>query len=400
MGDHFIAGADGAYRVVSQAGDTLVLHTRLPLQTPWAFLTGTSLTAMIQSRSAVTNFGVPDSVLDIAVSDGNHFLLSQHFGLQSGPNFAAYFSVAGVRQCQLIGQPLPPPTVNAYLTWQPGDAYIFVYDRAKSWGKFNHYTIRSRWTNAAQDTVWFEVDRQLTVTMAPDTIVHPTQVATILYSNQMIAVARLATGEVDTNYDYAPSYLNLAVSNGWEYAADFGGAMEITFDRYPLTPDNNIIDSCGWWTAIAPPCDFSFPGRMIEGFGNAWEGYAIGATITTCLTDVAEILCYKRGTDSLVCPSWYLGLTGQAEPAALLQFRVASSASGQPRLTWEGLTPGKYRVTLTDLQGRVMEERVQQWGRAGSAEIGLPGAAGLYLLRIESLASGGARTLRLPQFGH
>lgn len=395
MGDHFIVGADGANRVVSQAGDTLVFHTRMPLMTSWPFLSGTSLTAMIQSRSAVTTFGIADSVLDIVVSDGNHYTFSQRFGLLQGINLAGYFSVSGAMQCQLIRAPLPPPHVRDYVRWQAGDMFTYVKDRGMQLGKFNRYVVRDRWANALGDSLWLEVDNHYTLTIPPnqDTIDYPVALDTLLYVDEMIAPALLATGEVDS------TQRPIRVAHTWDYAAAFGGEIHLLYDVYPLQSPDLQVDSCGWWAAVAPPCDDPYPAQMAEGFGLLRRTYVIGQTMIFCITDVEELYCYRRGTDSVACPGWLL--TGVAAPAPGIQgrFSLAGSAAGHPRLVWEGLAPGPYRISLSDLQGRILSQQSRLLGAAGDEDIVLPGSAGLYLLRVEDLAGGGTWTARLPQFG-
>jgi hypothetical protein len=396
MGDHFIAGADGAFRIVSQPGDTLTLHTRLPLATPWPFLTGTALTAELQSRSATTTFGVADSVLDIAVSDGNHYTLSQHFGLLDGINFSGYFSIHAAVPCTLVRAPNLPPTLNEYVTWQPGDAFTYVKDRGMQLGKFNNYTVRDRWTNAAGDSLWLEVNNQFTLTIPPnmDTIAYPTVVDTLLYTDGLPALARLATGELDSTLQ------PIRIAHSWDYATSFGGEIRLRYDNYQFSSPDFWVDSCGYYSIIAPPCDDPYPGQMVEEFGIVRYVYSIGATITLCVTDVGEMLCYKRATDSIVCPAWLELATGIEEVGIKGELRIAASASGQPSLLWDGLNPGLYRLQLCDLQGRVLSDQSLQLDASGSQAIDLPGAAGLYLLHVEDLAGGGNWIARLPKFSH
>lgn len=396
MGDHFIAGSDGAYRIVSQTGDTLTFHTKIPSFTLWNFMSGTTLVAEIQSRLPTTTFGVADSVLDIALSDGHHYTLSQHFGLLSGIDFEGYFTGNASLHCTLERAPNLPPNVNEYVTWQVGDAFTYVKDRGMQLGKFNNYTVRDRWTNAAGDSLWLEVNNQFTLTIPPnmDTIAYPTVVDTLLYTNDLVALAGLATGELDTNIQ------PIRVSRWWEYATVFGGEISLRYDNYQFSAPDFGIDTCGLYGMLAPPCDDPYPVHIVEGFGLVrWE-YSIGWTMTTCVTDVGEMLCYKRATDSIVCPAWLELATGIEEVGIKGELRIAASVSGQPSLLWDGLNPGLYRLQLCDLQGRVLSDQSLQLDASGSQAIDLPDAAGLYLLRVEDLAGGGNWIARLPKFSH
>lgn len=394
MGDHYLAGADGAYRVVGQAGDTLTLHTRLPLGSPWPFLSGTALTASVAARTATTTFGVPDTVLTIAISDGSNYSLSQHFGLLDGPSLDGYLQGATAVQFQLAREPLPPPTVDQYVTWQPGDAFTTLKGVAIDIVQYRNYTVINRWTNVAQDSVWIEVNRQYTLVIPPDqdTFVYAPVLDTLLYTQGMIAMARLATGELDTVNQ------PVRVASRWDYATAFGGEVRLLFDNYQVTTSNFGIDTCGLWGMIAPPCDDPMPNQIVEGFGNVHRTYPVGATITLCLTDVDRILCYHRVGDSLVCPQWLSQVTAVEEPGLQGRFALAGSGSGHPRLVWEGLIPGRYQIRLADLQGRILSQQSRLLGMAGEEEIALPGSAGLYLLRVEDLTGGGTWTTRVPLF--
>jgi hypothetical protein len=394
MGDHFIVGADGAFRVVSRSGDTLTLHTRLPLATPWPFLTGSSLTATLQSRAATTTFGQMDSVLTILVSDGNSYVLSQRFGLLSGINFSAYFGINGANLWQLARLPNALPSVADYVSWQPGDAFTYVKDRGMQLGKFNNYVVRSRWANAVGDSLWIEVDRQFTLTIPPnmDTIADPPVLDTLLYTNDLIHLARRATGELDTTHQ------PIRVASHWDDAPNFGGELRLHYQVYPLAAPDMFEDSCGWSAPVAPPCDDPLPGQIVEGFGLVRRVYVIGQTMTFCITDVEELLCYQRGTDSIVCPAWLELATGLDAIRSTGAFSIAGSATGQPRLIWEGLETGSYRISVSDLQGRVVSSRTSSLQASGSQNIDLPGPAGIYLLRIDDLADGSSWVVRLPKF--
>jgi hypothetical protein len=396
MGDHFIQGADGAFRVVSRTGDTLTLHTRLPIATPWPFLTGSSLTATLQSRTAATTFGQADSVLTIQVSDGNSYTLSQHFGLLVGINFSAYFSLQGATLCQLARIPNTLPHAADYVAWQPGDAFTYVKDRGMQLGKFNNYVVRNRWANAVGDTLWLEVDHQFTLTIPPnmDTIAYAVALDTLRYTDDDIYLARLATGELDSTHQ------PIQVASHWDDAVNFGGALRHHYQRYPLVAPYIYEDSCGWSAPVAPPCDDPYPAQIVEGFGLVRKEYVIGQNMVLCFTDIEELLCYQRGTDSIVCPAWLELATGLPSPGIQGSLQVAGSASGQPRLVWEGLVPGDYRISLCELQGRVLHSQTAYLRGAGSQDIPLPGPAGIYLLRVEDLVGGGNWVVRLPKFMH
>jgi hypothetical protein len=101
--------------------------------------------------------------------------------------------------------------------------------------------------------------------------------------------------------------------------------------------------------------------------------------------------------DSLVCPLWLSQVTGVQEPGIQGRFSLAGSAAGHPRLVWESLAPGSYRISLTDLQGRILSQQTRLLGAAGEEGIVLPGSAGLYLLRVEDIAGGGTWTARLAK---
>jgi hypothetical protein len=395
MGDHFIKSADGAFRVVSQAGDTLTLHTRLPLATPWPFLSGTPLTATIQARNATMTFGVADTVLTIAVSNGNNYSLSQHFGLLSGRTFDSYFLGSPAANIQLVRPPLPPPTVDEYVDWQPGDKFTTLSGVPIFIEKYNNYTVLNRWTNANADSLWIEVNLLPIVVLPPsDRYVYAPVLDTLLYTNNMIAMSWLATGELDTTIQ------PIHVSHRWDYAAGFGNEVRVLFDNYQVTTHYFGFDTCGLWGLLFPPCSDPMPGQIVEGFGNVHRVFPSGFTTTTCLTDVLQLLCYRRAGDSLVCPQWLDQLVGVPSSGIQGSLQIANSASGQPQMVWEGLFAGDYRITLSDLQGRVLDSQTAYLREAGSQDIPLPGPAGIYLLRVEDLAGGGNWVVRLPKFMH
>jgi hypothetical protein len=396
MGDHFIEEAGGAKRIIGQAGDTLTLHTRMPLAASWPFLSGTGLTATLQARAATTTFGVSDTVLAIAVSDGNTFSLSQHFGLLDGPSLDGYLQGLTAVPFQLARQPLPPPSVAEYVTWQPGDAFTTLKGVAIDIVEYNNYTVLNRWANVQQDSLWVEVNRQLTLVIPPDqdTFVYAFVQDTLLYTQRMFAMARVATGELDT----LPQPIRVA--SRWDYATAYGGEVRLLFNNYQLTTPYFGIDTCGLWGMLAAPCDDPLAGQIVEGFGSVSQVYTVGATMTWCATDVARILCYHRVGDSLFCPYWLSQLTGVDAPGIQGRFSIAGSATGQPRLIWEGLVAGSYRISVSDLQGRVLSSTAPSLQESGSQAIDLPGPAGIYLLRVEDLVGGGSWVVRLPRFSH
>jgi hypothetical protein len=174
--------------------------------------------------------------------------------------------------------------------------------------------------------------------------------------------------------------------------------LRLHYQVYPLAAPDMFEDSCGWSAPVAPPCDDPLPGQIVEGFGLVRRVYVIGQTMTFCITDVEELLCYQRGTDSIVCPAWLELATGLDAIRSTGAFSIAGSATGQPRLIWEGLETGSYRISVSDLQGRVVSSRTSSLQASGSQNIDLPGPAGIYLLRIDDLADGSSWVVRLPKF--
>ena len=78
FGNHLYIPSSGEFHFVSVAGDSIVLY---PYQSnSWAFLTGSTLTASIVSRTYEPLFGTMDSVVTIQISDGNSIRLSENHG--------------------------------------------------------------------------------------------------------------------------------------------------------------------------------------------------------------------------------------------------------------------------------------------------------------------------------
>lgn len=116
-GDGMIQKPDGEYLFWGPPADTFRIETQIPLGEKWPFHSATTDSAWIQQKYSAILFSVPDSVMEIQISNGDYILLSKSFGFLDWSYFYPVFSVnlidtisrgklLGIKELG-VGRPLP-----------------------------------------------------------------------------------------------------------------------------------------------------------------------------------------------------------------------------------------------------------------------------------------------------
>ncbi|MEL6672171.1 MAG: T9SS type A sorting domain-containing protein [Bacteroidota bacterium] len=103
----------------------LVIRGNTPLGQSWTFDTLNSVQATVASYDESLVFGLLDSVKTIALSTGDTFALSKHYGLLSFPDFtgtAPRLTLSGLQNRDL-GESLPG--LKEFFSFQPGEVFYF-----------------------------------------------------------------------------------------------------------------------------------------------------------------------------------------------------------------------------------------------------------------------------------
>jgi hypothetical protein len=390
FGDHFISGADGAYRFVNRAGDTATIHTRLPDNVAWTFLSDSNLTATISLRGQISVLGQLDSMIVIDISDGEQYRITQHNGIYLGPNLSYYLRSDSMRFSTIAERPTVPDFKD-FFAWQPGDVFTKENRNGNTWLHYDRYEILSRTVSTAGDTLilrakhrhrehWFPT---------PDTILPPDTID-LIATRATYGFLELATGEPDTNTMGHGYHMQQA----WENDPDYFGRKSFIVQSYPYS---GMLDTCGYGYQMAF-CPDPIMQHYTWGLGATSTPRIIGNTMTTCIYAYVNLVCYAQsGQDSLgPCPPDAAALPVIApEPEAQLHaWRNAQTA--EQGLQWQGLKPDRYTWQVYDLNGRILQNEEIVMDRNGSRTLMLPGSAGMYLVRITAESGAWTQTIMVP----
>jgi hypothetical protein len=396
FGDHFLRGADGAYRFVNRGGDTATFHTMRATNVPWSFVSGTALTAMITQRGLTSVFGQTDSVIAIAISDGRQCQLSQHHGLLSAPNLSYYLGTDSLRLSTLAELP-SVPDFKDFFDWQPADYYVRAYTYDAMFSSFDRYDILDRWESSNGDSLILQAKHRF-VGYRYNILdsLGPADTLDLVYARDDYHFLEWATYEPDIHAGFLGGY---HAQQSWAYSATYPGRKALVLNSFPFA---GVFDSCGYSYVFMtqPPCDVPIPNYYTSGLGETKRFDIVGSSPLGCLYGSTELACFAQaGHDSLApCPVFeeVLPVHDAEANASLRVWRKAQTA--EIGLQWEGLKPGRYQWQLYDLNGRILQNEEIVMDRNGSRTLTLPGSAGMYLVRVQAGAGGWAQTLRIAWF--
>lgn len=105
--------------------DTIHIRTDAPMGTSWAFRPDSSIMATSYGKAWTILWGVPDSTITVALSNGSLLMLSRSFGIVRFP------TASGLSEFQAIGVHGPDvgtliPSLGQFFRYQPGDAVQFL----------------------------------------------------------------------------------------------------------------------------------------------------------------------------------------------------------------------------------------------------------------------------------
>ncbi|MBL0019950.1 MAG: T9SS type A sorting domain-containing protein [Bacteroidetes bacterium] len=124
LGTKMLEKANGEFQFIAETGDTIFIQTQVPLLSSWTFHSDSSLTAIISSRTLETFHGQVDSVVTIAISNGEELRISKNHGVLTVHNFNAYWSSAPVTVYQQRSLPAKPNYLDFY-DFEVGDQFRF-----------------------------------------------------------------------------------------------------------------------------------------------------------------------------------------------------------------------------------------------------------------------------------
>jgi hypothetical protein len=389
FGDRFQRGADGAYRFISRAADTLTFHSLQPTGMPWSFLTGSALTATISQRSVMNVVGVMDSVITIDISDGMQYQLSQHYGLLSGPNLSYYFVGDMLRAANLAQLPKRLDYLELF-DWQPGDVYsTSIIVSASGADHFERLVILSRLVGPNGDNISFTMQRYSADVWHPSggTYVFPTDVVAVDYRRIDFPYLNTATGEV--------LFLPTEYYHQKPWSSGLNGRQQLSF---LISGSQGVWDSCGFVPSLSPPCTQPLEFRLTQGLGITYKTSVHTVTNTSCFLQTYRMDCYEQaGHDTLApCPNAFLVLHEEVPAPSAELGLMRDSRSGEWVVSWEGVADGPTLWQLYDLQGRLIQTEQVLMGGGGRRVLTLPGSTGMYLLRITAESGAWAQTIKVP----
>lgn len=381
LGAFMVAQPGGVYEFHStETGDTIFLHTQMPVNTPWSFRSDSNITAEILGRSTATVFGnTQDSLITIGLSDGNVIWLSQNYGMVKFPRFSSYFGGDAMLHYTLT-EKADIPTIRDYFGWNPGD-FFGDYDSPFD-GKtyYRRYDVLSASVSADSNFLQFELQRR-TVTLWPgvdttdvtDTLSlivnelsHP---ALLLGTREYVDLGQNVISLVQK--DYADSVHSGLVTRSTQYWNSNG----FTSSPLPLADDNHI----DYAAQLGETRYVKIGGQTSGGhYKEGWlECYSIGSYSKLPCRDLDALLTAVEGP--LVEKSW---------------LKVFPNPSrGDFVVEWDQKVAQNLSCRIIDLQGRSVWEMNSMPNLShGRVELktGLP--PGIYILSLEK--AGGGKVLR------
>lgn len=389
FGDHFIEQPNGRIVVVSKTGDSLFFETNFPTNTNWNFNALGTMTAKIVNKTSANTFGVPDSLLEIEVTNGsqNHIIeLSKEFGFYSGKNLGIYFGLPDLGNATLAF-PAKAFKVNEYVQWQAGESFTYVYHSLAAVDYYDNYRVMNRYESPNGDTVILYTElRQSYFDLASSGNFgfFPLELDTLVYAWEDLGMISLATHEINSIFP------ELYYAKSWLFD---GQRIKRNYGRYGGTISD--LDQNGSYIGgiYSPDGCIAAPYQFTEGLGVVhWEHIAT-STITTSIYATHELICYSQNGDSVPCPPNAL-LTGTKDLQTMESKLWLSSNDEIGKLNWESMQAGEYEMKIYDLSGKVLFQNSLLFQSNGEFSFTLPKSNGIYLLALENTKTGQFRHLK------
>lgn len=374
--DRFIHSADGAYRFVTRGGDTATFHTQVPTGTSWQFLSNSTLTATLSTRSLGTVGGAADSILTIDISDGKQYRLSRDHGLVAGP-ILGYYMAGRALQELAYDQVRGPIDFKDFIAIQPGD-WFGTYEASYPFNRFIRWTATEREESVSGDTLRIRYQKQGATQENPSPWYPIGGSANLFYYRTEYGYLNMATYEVHMG----PFYYNWV--QPWN-PSGLGGYFEIPSLSHYAGPEG---DSCGYYPQIPQSAEPPFTRKTTQNLGDTYHNFSLnGGTTTTLLWGQYAVECYGfvNGDTLGPCPNaWLLTNADEAAPPTADFWTSYQPSSQRLLLGWEGMKPNDYALRVYDLQGRLLHAEALHMEAQGRADIAAPLANGIYLLQLQS----------------
>jgi hypothetical protein len=377
LGTKMLEKANGEFQFIAETGDTIFIQTQVPLLSSWTFLSDSSLTAMISSRTLETFHGQVDSVLTISISNGEELRISKNYGLLTVHNFNAYWSSAPVTVYQQRSLPAKPNYLDFY-DFEIGDQFRFFESSAilgsPGWTHYHDgFEVLSRQDYPNGDSIGYSVARSLRrrgelPNSIPFDSVMPTDTITWMFHRDTRQFLELGTLDQFEGRLLRQEYPSIP----------FNGRETFSFTRYVLDTCNQTLN---WY---------------VDGGNGQHYTIGLGQTLEGTYANVdreRELTCYVKQTDS-VAPC-AIPLVNIPEPQAN---EMALNISPNPfteSTTLQFANPRglRHNLTVTNMTGQVVRKVTEIVGDHILLERGeLP--PGLYFYVLKS-ADGHAGTGKL-----
>jgi hypothetical protein len=370
LGAYVIEQPGGLFEFHSPStGDTIFLHTQMPLNTAWIFRSDSTITAQITQRQQVNLFGTtPDSVLVIGLSDGNEIRLSQNHGMTLFPSFSAYFKGDSLEHCSITEAP-QVRTIRDIYGWNPGDHFGTYEWKNNGRNYYTHFEVLSATVSPDGNDLTFSLDRRLvdifpdvdttetldTVSFSISSATHPWLLlgSHEYYREDSLLLKLVNRIYADSNYSDLPT---VRIENLWwaGNGANFG--FNTWYDNSQYT-ESLGLNGERWWQLMG--------GSYTQ---YTLECYEIG--------NYAKLPC--RDLDALVT-----SVEGPiADQSNILIY--PNPSHGDFVVEWEQTSARQLRCAIYDLQGRqVWENPSILAGRKEQIELKTGLTAGIYILSLE-----------------
>lgn len=377
LGTKMLEKVNGEFQFIAETGDTIFIQTDVPLLSSWTFLSDSSLTAMISSRTLESFYGTTDSVVTISISDGQELRLSKNYGVLTVHNFDAYWSGAPITVYQQRSLP-SKPNYLAFYDFEVGDQFGFFQAAAvigtSYWTEYHDgFEVLSRQDYPNGDSIGYSVARSLRRRgMLPNWIPFDT----VMPTDTVAWMFRRATER----------FLELGTLDQFEGrllrqehpSTRFNGRETFAFTRYILDTCNQTLN---WY---------------VDGGNGQHYTLGLGQTLNGIYANVdweRELTCYVKQTDS-VAPC-AIPLVDILEPQTnTLLFEIYPNPFTEfTTLQFTNARGLRHDLTVTNMTGQVVRKITNIVGDHIILERGeLP--SGLYFFVLKS-ADGHAGTGKL-----
>ncbi len=338
LGTKMLEKGNGQFQFIAETGDTIFIHTQVPIMSNWNFLSDSSLTAMISSRTLESFYGTTDSVITISISDGQELRISKNYGVLTIHNLNAYWSGAPITVYQQRSLP-SKPSYLAFYDFEVGDQFGFfqgaILTGASYWTEYHDgFEVLSRQDFPNGDSVGYSAARSQRQRGA-----HPNWILfdTVLATDTITWMFRRATQrflELGTMDQYGGTLLRQ------EYTStNFHDRETFAFTRYALDTCNKTLN----WAV-----DGGNAQHYTIGLGETLEGWYGNADVERILT------CYVKQTDSVTPCAIPLVEIPEPQPNALLFKIYPNPFTEFTTLQFANARGLRYDLTVTNMTGQLV----------------------------------------------